>query len=209
MDRVSYGTTGYEGPGTSFNGYSSSTHYKVGNVNFSSGGLGAGSSTFFSLESNLSGATFTVPASFVVTKSASPSGVIAGDASTPITYTLTATNLGNAVGDVTISDGIPTGTTYVASSAACPTVTLPETCMAGESGGIVSYAIDDVPGGTTVAVTFQVTANAATRWAPSATPPSGAARAARLRPTMQHRQHREHGRPGQRPGHGGRRARHV
>ena len=155
-----YGTTGYEGPGTSFNGYSSSTHYKVGNVNFSSGGLGAGSSTFFSLESNLSGATFTVPASFVVTKSASPSGVIAGDASTPITYTLTATNLGNAAGDVTISDGIPTGTTYVASSAACPTVTLPETCAAGESGGIVSYAIDDVPGGTTVAVTFQVTANA-------------------------------------------------
>ena len=154
-----YGSTGYEGPGTSFNGYSSSTHYKVGNVNFSSGGLGSGSSTFFSLESNLSGASFTVPASFVVSKSASPSGVIAGS-STPITYTLTATNIGNAMGNVTISDGIPTGSTYVASSATCPTLTSPEACTSGESAGVVSYDITDVPGGSSVAVTFQVTANA-------------------------------------------------
>lgn len=156
-----YGTTGYEGPGTSFNGYAKSTGYKVGNVLFSNGGLAAGSSTFFSLESSLSGASFTVPASFVVTKSASPSSVIAGDTSTPITYTLTATNIGNAAGDVSISDGIPTGTTYVASSAACP-ATLPgsATCTASESSGHVSYEIADVAGGDSVSVTFQVTANA-------------------------------------------------
>jgi hypothetical protein len=156
-----YDTTGYGGPGTSFSGYSSATKFKVGNVNFSGGGLAAGSSTFFSLESSLNSANFTIPASFVVTKSATPGSVIAGS-STPITYTLTAQNLGGTAGDLTISDGIPTGTTYVAGSVFCPAVTTPETCTAGETGGNVSYDITNVPAGASIAVTFQVTANAST-----------------------------------------------
>jgi hypothetical protein len=154
-----YGTTGYEGPGTSFSGYSNSNHYKTGNVNFGAG-LAAGSSTFFSLESSLNSADFTIPASFGVTKSATPSSVIAGDASTPITYTLTAHNFGGVSGSLTISDGIPTGSTYVGSSATCPAVTAPETCSANEASGVVSYDITNVPAGESIAVTFQVTANA-------------------------------------------------
>ena len=63
-----YGTTGYEGPWVSYSNFSKSNKYETGNVNFSvpngNGGftgLLSGSTTFFSLESKLSGANFTVP----------------------------------------------------------------------------------------------------------------------------------------------------
>ncbi len=59
-----YGNTGYEGPYVSFSGYSKSTKYETGNVNFSmpgGGGLTTGSTTFFSLESKLNAANFSVP----------------------------------------------------------------------------------------------------------------------------------------------------
>jgi len=59
-----YGNTGYEGPYVSFSGYSKSTKYETGNVNFSmpgGGGLTTGSTTFFSLESKLNAANFSCP----------------------------------------------------------------------------------------------------------------------------------------------------
>ena len=64
-----YGTTGYEGPWVTFSNYGSAiNHWETGTVSFSTlaapsppTGLAAGSSTFFSLESNLSAASFSIP----------------------------------------------------------------------------------------------------------------------------------------------------
>ena len=97
-------------------------------------------------------------ASFVVTKSATPSGVYAGS-STPITYTLTASNNGGGPGGVTISDTAPTGTTLVSGSNSCPTVTPPAACSTWVSGSSAYWAMTNVGPGASVAVTFQVTAN--------------------------------------------------
>ena len=61
-----YGSsTGYAGPGVSYSGYSKSNNYKTGTVNLLSGLLTGGclpqgQSTYFSLESTLSNANFTV-----------------------------------------------------------------------------------------------------------------------------------------------------
>jgi fimbrial isopeptide formation D2 family protein len=155
-----FGSTGYEGPGTSFSGYSSSNGFKTGNVNFSGAGLASGSSTFFSLESSLSGANFTIPASFVVTKAASPSsGVIAGS-STPIVYTLTADNIGGTTGSVTITDTVPTGTTLIGGSDVCGTIPSGASCAVGLSGSTITWTVSNVPAGDSATVGFQVTANA-------------------------------------------------
>ena len=64
-----YGKTGYEGPWVSFSNYGSTiNNWETGTVSFSvpaapgpNTGLAAGSSTFFSLESNLSAASFSIP----------------------------------------------------------------------------------------------------------------------------------------------------
>ncbi len=97
-------------------------------------------------------------ATFTVTKSASPSTVYAGS-STPITYTLTAQNTGNASGTVDIGDTVPSGTTLVSGSNSCPAVTPPATCSTSVSGDMVSWTVANVPAGGSVAVTFEVTAN--------------------------------------------------
>ncbi len=155
-----FGSTGYEGPGTSFSGYSHTNDYKTGNVNFSGAGLAAGSSTFFSLESALSGANFTIPASFVVTKAASPpSGVIAGS-STPIVYTLTADNIGGSTGSVTVTDTVPTGTTLISGTDVCGTIPSGASCSVSLSGSTITWTVSNVPAGDSATVGFQVTANA-------------------------------------------------
>jgi uncharacterized repeat protein (TIGR01451 family) len=160
-----FGSTGYEGPGTSFSGYSG-PGFTTGNVNFSGTGLATGSSTFFSLESSLSAANFTIPASFVVTKTAnpaSPAAVIAGSG-TPIAYTLAAKNVGGVAGNITVTDTVPAGTTLVPGSDACPVVA-PATCLVslsgtGAAGSTLTWTLGNVAAGGTVTVGFSVTANA-------------------------------------------------
>ena len=79
-----------------------------------------------------------------------------------VTYSLTLTNSGGAMAsDVTVTDPVPTGTTYVASSASCGGI---PTCTVTESSGTVTWTGVDVaaqsgstPG--TATLTFQVTVN--------------------------------------------------
>jgi hypothetical protein len=95
---------------------------------------------------------------FTVTKSAAPAEVYAGS-STPISYTLTAQNTGSGSGTLNIGDTVPSGTTLVSGSNACPTVTPPTTCSTSVAGDIVRWTIANVPAGGSVAVTFEVTAD--------------------------------------------------
>ena len=97
-------------------------------------------------------------ASFVVTKSATPSTVFAGS-STPITYTLTAQNTGGTSGTVFIGDPVPSGTTLVSGSNSCPSLTPPTSCSTSVTGSTVQWTVTNVPAGESVAVTFEVTAN--------------------------------------------------
>src|SRR5206468_11893816 len=80
-----------------------------------------------------------------LTKSADPpTGTAVTDGDT-ITYTLSYANAGNIPADVTITDAIPNGTTYVDGSAgdgtlAAGTLTWARTVNAGASGS-VSFAV--------------------------------------------------------------------
>jgi hypothetical protein len=145
----------YAGPNTSFSNFSNSDDYHSGNVNFPAG-LANGMSTYFSLENVLCVANFSFPASFNVTKATTSTGVNAGS-STPISYTLTAQNLGGAQGNVTVTDAAPAGTTYVAGSASCPAVTAPETCGVTNNSGTLTWTLTNVPGGASAVLTFSVT----------------------------------------------------
>ncbi len=81
-------------------------------------------------------------ATFSVAKSAVVSG-------SDINYTITATNSGSASGTVSLTDAIPTGTTYVSASVACASATC------SESGGTVTWtATVAAPGSATL--TFSV-----------------------------------------------------
>ena len=154
-------TTGYEGPINTFSGYTSSDGYTTGVVNFDA--LAPGASTFFSLESSLSGVSFIIPADFSVTKSVtSPGPYYAGDASTPITYRLAAHNFGGVSGPVQIQDTVPTGTTLVTGSDACPTGISPATCSVSLAGSTITWNLFDVGNGVTIDVGFSVTPNAST-----------------------------------------------
>ena len=154
-------TTGYEGPINTFSGYTSSDGYTTGVVNFDA--LAPGASTFFSLESSLSGVSFIIPADFSVTKSVtSPGPYYAGDASTPITYRLAAHNFGGVSGPVQIQDTVPTGTTLVTGSDACPTGISPATCSVSLAGSTITWNLFDVGSGVTIDVGFSVTPNAST-----------------------------------------------
>jgi len=95
---------------------------------------------------------------FTVTKSAAPAAVYAGSP-TPISYTLTAHNTGSGSGTLNIGDAVPSGTTLVSGSNACPTVTPPTTCSTSVAGDIVRWTIANVPAGGSVAVAFEVTAD--------------------------------------------------
>ena len=107
-----YGTTGYEGPGVTFG--SIATNKETGNVNFASG-LANGSSTFFSLEGNLSGASFTVPTTTTTTTVA------------PTTTTTVAPTTTTTVAPTTTTTAATTTTTSEGggSTTTSPTPTLP------------------------------------------------------------------------------------
>ena len=99
-----------------------------------------------------------VPVLSVVKSSNPASGSTVALGST-VTYSLVMTDTGTAPATgITMTDGVPAGTTYVASSATCGGVT---GCSVTESGGTVTWTGLAVQPGTTNAVTvsFQVTVN--------------------------------------------------
>ena len=122
------------------------------------GGTGAGGTGGTGGSGAGTGGTGTGPASFVLTKSASPSSVVAGS-STPITYTLTATNNGGAPGGITVSDAAPAGTTLVSGSNSCSPVTPPALCSTWVTGSSTYWSISDLGAGGSASLSFQVTAN--------------------------------------------------
>jgi uncharacterized repeat protein (TIGR01451 family)/fimbrial isopeptide formation D2 family protein len=108
-------------------------------------------------------------ATFTVTKSASVSSIASGSA-TPITYTLTATNTStvSSASSVVITDAIPTGTSYVAGSASCPSglsATSTPSCTVSYDAatGQVTWTLGSgVAAGASEALSFSVTLNAGT-----------------------------------------------
>ena len=101
------------------------------------------------------------PASISVMKSEPTPGagvtVTAGQAA-PITYQLAIANSGcDGVGSVTVTDAIPTGTTYVAASASCGTT---PSCGVSVALGTVTWTLTSVAPLSSNNLTFQVTVNA-------------------------------------------------
>ena len=93
----------------------------------------------------------------VVVKSSTPSSGSKVAPTTKVTYTLTLSDTGTKTAtDVTMTDTVPTGTTYVTASATCAGGA---TCKVTESGGKITWTGIDVPAGGSVKVTFQVTVN--------------------------------------------------
>jgi uncharacterized repeat protein (TIGR01451 family) len=94
-----------------------------------------------------------------VVKSSNPASGSTVALGATVTYSLLLTNSGTAAATgITMTDGVPAGTTYVSGSATCGGVT---GCLATESGGTVTWTGLAVQPGTTNAVTvsFQVTVN--------------------------------------------------
>ncbi len=155
-----YGTTGYEGPGTSFSNISGDK--KSGTLDLFPA-LAPGASTFFSLESDLTGASFVIPAKFTVVKSVTSTGpYYAGSTSNPIDYSISATNdTGAQSGNINISDSVPTNTTLVTTPApGCPPPVSGIGCtFTNTSNTTLSWAFTGVPGGATVTASFAVTPN--------------------------------------------------
>jgi hypothetical protein len=152
-------TTTYGGPINTFSNISGDK--KSGTVDFDA--LASGSSTYFSLESNLSGANFIIPADFTVAKTVTSTGpYYAGDTSTPIDYQIAAHNFGGTTGSIVVTDQLPSNTTLVAGSDACPAVTLPTTCNQSLASGKETWVLNNVAAGATIDLTVAVTPNAST-----------------------------------------------
>jgi uncharacterized repeat protein (TIGR01451 family) len=91
-----------------------------------------------------------------LTKSYTPPGSTHPGAE--ITYWLVLQNTGGAASQaVTINDGIPAGTTYVASTASCNGAS---GCSASETGNVVTFAVSSVAAYAKVTMSFSVTVNA-------------------------------------------------
>ncbi len=119
---------------------------------------GSGCSTTPSCSTNTVSVTVTNGASFTVTKTATATAT--SGSSTPIVYDLNVDNVGtsSSAGTVTINDAVPSGTTYVAGSALCPTVSTP--CSVSVNLPVITWTVGaGVPGNTTYQMTFSVTAN--------------------------------------------------
>ena len=99
------------------------------------------------------------PTEEVETKIANITGAKSVDKSTAkvgdtLTYTITLTNNGNADGKVTVTDGVPEGTTLVADSI---------TNNGVESNGTITWTDVEVKAGDTAEVSFKVTINSDTK----------------------------------------------
>ena len=105
-------------------------------------------------------------ANFTVTKAVTSTGpYYAGNTSTPIKYSLTATNSASATaaGNVEIKDTVPTGTTLVGTPA-CPTPSsiAPATCTFTQASNTLTWDFFGVGIGKSVTATFTVTVNTGT-----------------------------------------------
>lgn len=124
-------------------------------------------------QTNTDTANVTADAVMIVTKAISIGSGFPG--TTPVTYTLTYTNTGNNTAtDFEITDTIPTGMTYIATSgrwsvtgAGTPLTdatadtqgTAPNTIDYSISGGVITAVISQVPPGQSGSLTFQVGVN--------------------------------------------------
>ena len=158
------GTTGYEGPGTSFSNISSDK--TTGTINFSGGGLPDGYQAYFSLESPpsnfgnvvLSNPNLSIKKSDNKGGSSNPQSTGLVAPGTSITYTIVISNSGNAAATADqVTDNTPTGIlndtwTFVSSTGGGAV-----TSGSPSSGtGNLSTKVD-LPVGATI--TFSITAN--------------------------------------------------
>ena len=102
-------------------------------------------------------ATGAKTAKLEVVKSSTPPSGSSVAPSTGVTYTLALTDTGTGPAtDVTVTDTVPAGTSYVASSATCNGIA---GCNVSERSGKVTWTGIDLAAGQTVTVSFGVTVN--------------------------------------------------
>ncbi len=95
--------------------------------------------------------------SLTVVKSSSPASGSTVSLNSTVTYSLALKNAGNAAATgITMTDAVPSGTTYVANSATCGGVS---GCKVSQSGGTITWSGLSVGAASTVTVSFQVTVN--------------------------------------------------
>ena len=133
----------------------------TGSINNVATWSGPGCTTNLSCSTGPTSTGVTNNGAFTLSKAASPSNVVAGS-STPILYTITATNSGASTtgAAATVNDSAPAGTTLVAGSEGCAGG--PPTCtfVVSPSGAITWTIPAGVAGGGAYSLTFEVTANA-------------------------------------------------
>jgi len=175
-----YGNTGYEGPYVSFSGYSKSTKYETGNVNFSmpgGGGLTTGSTTFFSLESKLNAANFSVPTTTTTSTTTSTS---TSTTAAPTTTTTVASSTTTTVASSTTTAAPTTTTTSPAPTSSLPPPPPPSgattTTAPPETSTTAAPTTTTTPplSTTTIVVTPPTSPATTAPYIPPATVPSGA-----------------------------------
>ncbi len=109
----SSGAPEYAGPNNTYSNYSAADHDRTGSVDFTGAGLGAGASTFFSLESSpLDSVGFPTRLSIAKTHAGS-----FAYGSSSASYALAVTNAGEpSSGAVTVTDTLPAGETFLSGS---------------------------------------------------------------------------------------------
>ena len=123
-----FGPTGYEGPGVTFTNISPNAD--SGDVNFNPPIPANGGSGYFSLEEDVTAATFAM-ADKSLTKTGFP-GAFVGS---PLIYSISVTNNGpDTDGDVVVTDTLPTGVTFLSatpSQGTCTQTGVTVTCDLG------------------------------------------------------------------------------
>jgi hypothetical protein len=173
-----YGPKTYEGPWVSFSNYGSANNWETGTVNFSvpgtSGptGLPAQASTFFSLESDLSGATFTAPPTTTTTSSSTtttkPTTTTTLATTTTTQATTTTTQATTTTTQATTTTTQPTTTTTASTGSTTtlpppPSVTVPST---------VATTTTTIPAGTSTTAAPTTTAPTVPTTAIPSSPPT-------------------------------------
>ncbi len=152
-------TSTYAGPGTSFSGYSSSNHYKTGTLTLSGGlytggCLAQGQSTYFSLESSLTGASFSV--------SSTTSTTVECGTTTSTSTTTTSTVPPTTTSTTTTSTVPPTTTSTTTTSTVPPTTTSTTTTSTVPPTTTSTTTTSTVPPTTTSTTTTTTTSTTTT-----------------------------------------------
>jgi hypothetical protein len=169
-----YGPKTYEGPWVSFSNYGSANNWETGTVNFSvpgtSGptGLPAQASTFFSLESDLSGATFTAPPTTTTTSSSTTTTKPTTTTTTLATTTTTQATTTTTQATTTTTQATTT-TTQATTTTTQPTTTT--TASTGSTTTLPPPPSVTVPS-TVATTTTTIPAGTSTTAAPTTTAPT-------------------------------------